>query len=100
MDARSVQPRAAEHACAVRICEWGDNEIARFNRADAGADSLHDADQLVCHWTSRLAMLHLLIWPEIAATNTGAGDGDQGISRFNYSGVRDVLDSHVACTIH
>lgn len=80
--------------------EGGDDQVARPDGADIGANRLDNADKLVAHAVANLAGLHLLVRPEVAAADAGASDPDEGVGRLNDAGVRDSLDTDVAGTIH
>ena len=49
VQARALQPFAAEDAGAVRPEKRRDDEVAGLDRRDVGADRLDDADELVAH---------------------------------------------------
>ena len=100
VEAGGVQPLPAEDAGAVGPDERRDDEVAGLDRADVGADGLDDADELVPHAASGLAGLHLLVRPEVAAADRGAGDGDEGVGRLDEAGVGDGLDTDVAGAVH
>ena len=69
----------AEVAGAVGIGERHDDQIAILHFAHVGADRLDDADGLVAHAAASLGRLHLLVRPEIAAADAGAGDAHERI---------------------
>ena len=83
VEARGVQPFAAEHAGSVRPHERRHHEVADLHRADLGADVLDDADELVAHSATGLGVLHLVVRPEIAPADRGAGEPDEGIGRLD-----------------
>ena len=55
VDARRLQPCAAELAGAIRVGERHDDQVADFHGADVRADGVHDADGLVAHGTAGVA---------------------------------------------
>jgi hypothetical protein len=95
-----VQPFVAEGASAVGVRERHDDEVTRFDGANVGPDRFDDADGLVSHDTSGLAVFHRLVRPEVATTDAGTRDGDEGVGRFDYAGVRDGRYSDVASAIY
>ena len=74
VEAGGLQSLPAELAGAVGPGERRDDEVARLDGADLGADVLDDADELVAHARARVARLHRLVRPEVAAADAGAGD--------------------------
>jgi hypothetical protein len=64
VDARRLQPFAAELACAIGIGEGHDDEVADVQGADVGADRLDDADGLVSHPPPGVVLPGGLVWPE------------------------------------
>ncbi len=90
----------AEDAIAVGVGERHDNEITGFDRANVGPDGFDDADRLVSHDTTAIGMFHRLVWPEIAAADAGAGDGDDRVGWLDKPGVGDVFDTNVAGAEH
>src|SRR2546430_5420579 len=100
MHARSLQAIAAELTGAIGPGERHDNEIVPFDGTDVRANRLDYANSLVPHDTTLVVRLHRLVWPEVAAANTGPGDGDDRIGRFDNHGVWHVLDTDVARAEH
>jgi hypothetical protein len=100
VEARSLQAVLAEHAGAVRPRERRNDDVADLDGADVGADGLDDADELVTHPLTDLAVPHLVVRPQVAAADAGAGDADERVARFDDPGVRHVLDANVACAVH
>ena len=100
VEAGGVEAFPAEDAGAVRPQKRRDDEIARLDSADVCADGLDDANELVPHPAAAVALLHRPVRPEIAATDRGAGDRDEGVVRFDQAGVGDVLDPNVAGRVH
>src|SRR5438034_5815108 len=100
VEARGVQPLAAEDAGPVRPHERCEDEVAGFQRADLVARVLDDADELVAHAAAGLGGLHLVVGPEVASADRGAGDPDDGVGRLDEAGIRDGLDADVACAVH
>ena len=45
--------------------------------------SFHHSDRLMANQTATVVVFHRLIWPEIAAANTGAGDRHQSVGRLD-----------------
>ena len=70
-----MQSFVAEDAGAVGVGERHDDEIADFHGANVGADGFDDADRLVSHAATGIAVFHGLVRPEIAAADAGAADG-------------------------
>ena len=95
-----MQTLMAEDTGAVRPRERRDHDVAGLDRADAVADGLDDADDLMAHPLAALAGLHRPVRPEIAAADAGAGDPEEGIGRLDQTGVGDVLDPDVAGAVH
>src|SRR5215216_1648116 len=100
VDARRVKAVVAEDTGTVRVRERHDDEVAGFHGADVGADGLDDADGLVAHADAGLAVFQLVVRPEVAAADAGAGDADQRVGRLDEAGVGDVLDADVAGLEH
>jgi len=98
--AGGVQPFVAEDAGAVGPRERRDHDVTDLDVADVAADRVDDPDELVAHALARLAVFHLVVGPEIAAADTGACDGDEGVGRFDEAGVGDGLDTDVAGAVH
>ena len=67
-----------------------------FSVRTSGNDSFDDANGLVSHAASGIALLHGLVRLEIAAADAGAANGHDRIGRFDNAGVGNVLDSNVA----
>jgi hypothetical protein len=82
VDARGVEPLAAEETCAVGVGEGHDDDIADLHGADVGAHGFDDADGLVAHPAAGVAVFHGPVRPEIAAADGGAVYGDQGVRWF------------------
>src|SRR5215208_5033956 len=95
VDARRVKAVVAEDTGTVRVRERHDDEVAGFHGADVGADGLDDANGLVAHADAGLAVFQLVVRPEVAAADAGAGDADQRVGRLDEAGVGDVLDADV-----
>jgi hypothetical protein len=95
-----VQSFPAEDTGAVGPQERRDDQIADLHRLDVCADCLDDADELVSHAPSGVARLHLVVRPEIAPADRGAGDGHEGVGRLDEAGVGDGLDTDVAGPVH
>ena len=100
MEARGLQTCLAEDAGAIRPRERRDDDVTGFHGADVVADGLDDADELVPHPLARLAGLHLVVGPEVAAADGGTGDHDESVGGFNEVGVGDGLDTNVAGAVH
>jgi hypothetical protein len=100
VQARGVQPLAAEHAGAIRPQERRDDKVAGLHGAYFGADVLDDADELVAHAAASLARLHRLVRPQIAAADCGVGDADERVGRLGEASIGDVLDTNVAGAVH
>jgi hypothetical protein len=77
-----------------------DDDVPDLHSADVGADGLDDADELVPHTLAGRALLQLVVRPEVAAADAGAGDADKCIRRLRKGGVGDVLDADVAGAVH
>jgi hypothetical protein len=95
-----VQPVVAEAARAVGVGERHHHDVADLERANIRADGLDDTDRLVAHAATTLDRPHLLVRPQIAAADTGAGYADHRIGRSDDGGVGDVLDTDVAGAVH
>jgi hypothetical protein len=100
MQARAVQALPAEDARSVRPQERRHDEIADHERANVVADGLDHADEFVSDAATGVAVLHLVVGPQVAAANRSAGDADERVSRFDQMSVGDVFDPHVAGAIH
>ena len=100
VEASGMEPFPAEDAGAVRVEERRHDEVAGLQGADVGADGIDDADELVAHPPTGLVVLHLVVRPEIAAADAGAGDTDERVGRLDEVGVGDVLDPNIACAEH
>jgi hypothetical protein len=71
-----------------------------FDGANVGANGFDDADGLVPHKTAGLAVFHLLVRPQIAPADAGAGDGDHCVRRLNDPSIGNVLDTNVPGSEH
>ena len=100
MEARGVQPLLAEDAGAVGPCERCDDEVAGLHGAYVGAYGVDEADELVAHPPAGLVRLHLVVRPEVAAADAGAGNAEKRIGWLRDPGVGDVLDADVAGAVH
>ncbi len=100
MQARGLQPFAAELAGAVRPEERRQHQIAGLDRAHLGADGLDDADELVSHAAAGVARRHRLVRPQVAAADAGARHPHQRVGRLDQMGVGNVLDADVAGAVH
>ena len=100
MDARRLKPVVAKRACAVGERERHDNEITSLNRSNVCADVFDYTYRFVPHHATGLAVLHFLIWPQIAPANARSGDTNESISRLDDLRVGHVLDPNVASAIH
>ena len=83
VEAGGLQALSAELAGAVGPGERSDDEVALLHRPHVGADVLDDADELVAHAAAGRAGLHLLVRPQIAAADAGAGDANEGVGRLD-----------------
>src|SRR3954449_9618313 len=99
MHALRLEPLLAEHAAAVRVGEWHDDDVAPLNRAHVAADVLDDADRLMAH-ALPLHVRDTVVGPQIAAADAGAGDADQRVGRVLDRGVRNILDPDFMCLGH
>ena len=101
---------------------WRDGRTATFNRIQQfntsvvrttvywsrmapkrpahAANSFDHAYRFVSHHATCVAMLHFLIWPQVAPANARAGDANDSISRLDDFRVGHVLDPNVASAIH
>src|SRR6266487_3312027 len=100
MDARRLKPVMAKRACAVGERERHDNEITSLNRSNVCADVFDHTYRFVPHHATGLAVLHFLIWPQIASANARSGNANESISRLDDFRVRHVLDPDIASAIH
>src|SRR6266481_6327351 len=100
MDTRRLKPVMAKRAGAVGERERHDNEITAFNRTNVCADVFDHTYRFVPHYATGVAVLHFLIWPQIAPANARSGDTNDGISRLDDLRVRHVLDPNIASAIH
>jgi hypothetical protein len=100
MDARRLKPVVAKHACAIGEREWHDNEITAFNHSNVCADVFDYTCRFVPHHATGVAVLHFLIWPQIAPANARSTDTNDTISRFDDFRIGHVLDPNVASAIH
>ena len=100
VQARRLQALMAEDTRPVRPGKRHDDEIARLERADVVAHGFEGADELVPHAATVVGWLHLVVGPQVAAADAGAGDPKQGVRRLDQAGVWDVLDADVACAVH
>src|SRR5438874_2274379 len=69
MDTLRLKSVVTKRACTVGKCERHDHEIATFNRANIRADVFYHAYGFVPHHATGGAVLHLLVWPQIAPAN-------------------------------
>ena len=93
MQARAVQALPTEDARAVRPQERRHNEIADLDGANVHADGFDRADELVPHATAGIAVLHLVVRPQVAAADRSAGDADERVCRFDEMSVGNVCRS-------
>src|SRR5712672_2911391 len=100
MDALRLKPVVAKRACAVGERERHDNEITSLNRSNVCADVFDHTYRFVPYHATGLAVLHFLIWPQIAPENARSGDTNESISRLDDLRVGHVLDPDVASAIH
>jgi hypothetical protein len=100
MDARRLKPVVAKRACAVGERERHDNEITSLDRSNVWADVFDHTYRFVPHHATSLALLHFLIWPQIAPANTRSGNANDSISRLDDLRIGHVLDPNVASAIH
>ena len=95
VDARRLQPFAAELARPIGIGEGHDNEVADVQGADVGADRLHYADGLVSHPPPGVVLPGGPVRPQIAAADRGAANDDEGVGLLDEAGVGNILDADV-----
>ena len=100
VDARALEPLAAELAVAVRVHERRDHDVAGPQRPHLGADRLDHADEVVAHLAALLVVLHRLVRPQVAAADRCPRDDDERIGRIAATGVAYVLDPDVARVVH
>jgi hypothetical protein len=100
MEARRLKPVVAKHARAIGERERHDNEITSLNRSNVCADVFDHTYRFVPHHATRVAVLHFLIWPQIASANARPGDTNDSISRLDDFWIGHVLDPNVASAIH
>src|ERR1043166_7251279 len=91
MDARGLKPVVAKHACAIGKRERHDNEVTAFNRSNVCADVFDHTYRFVPHHATGFAVLHFLIWPQIAPANARAADAHDSISRLDDFRIRNGL---------
>ncbi len=100
VQARRVQPFAAEDARAVGPDERRDHEVAFLDRLNLGSGLLDHADELVSHPPAARGRLHLLVRPEVASADRGARHRHERVRRLDEARVGDVLDAHISGCIH
>ena len=100
VQARRVQPFAAEDARAVGPHERRDHEVALLDRLDVVAGLLDHADELVSHAAARRGRLHLLVRPKVAPADRGTRHGHDRVGRIDEPRVGHVLDAHISGCIH
>jgi hypothetical protein len=100
MDARRLKPVVAKHARAIGERERHDDEITSLNRSNVCADVFDHTYRFVPHHATGLAVLHFLIWPQIAPTNACSTDTNDSISWLDDFRIGHVLDPNVASAIH
>src|SRR5207249_10545010 len=100
MDARGLKPVVAKRACTVGKRERHDNELTSLNRPNVCADVFDDTYRFVPHHATGIAMLHLLIWPQIATANARSRTANNCISRLDDFRIGYILDPNVASAIH
>jgi hypothetical protein len=54
----------------------------------------------VAHPAAGLGGLKLIVRPQIAAADAGAGDADDRVGRIHNRGIGNVLDPNIAGTVH
>src|SRR5512132_3677933 len=100
MDTGRLKPVVAKRACAVGERERHDNEITAFNPSNICADVFDHTYRFVAHYTTGVAALHFLIWPQIAPAHARSRNADDSISRLDNFRVGHVLYPNVASAIH
>lgn len=86
----------AELAGAVREGEGDQDEVARLDRPDFGADLLDDAHRLVPDAPARFVGGQPPVEPEVRTADRGVSDADDGVGRLLNAGIGDLVDADVA----
>jgi hypothetical protein len=100
VDARSLQPLIAEHACAVGVRKRHHDHVAALDRTHIGANGFNHTDRLVAHRAARWRGFQLIVGPKIAPTDAGAGYADNCVSRIHNRGIGHVLDPDITGAVH
>ena len=100
VQALGLQAVVAEDATAVGVGERHHHQVALLDGGDVAADVLDDADGLVPHDPRPLSGIEVLVGPEVAAADAGAGDPDHRVGRLLDPGVGNLFDAHVTRPVH
>jgi hypothetical protein len=95
-----VKSFLAELARAIGAGEGHDNEVSFLHYVNVGSDRFNYADGFVAHEAAIWGRWQILIWPEIAATDTGSGNPNQRIRGLVDCCVRHVFNTNVSGLIH
>ena len=90
----------AELASTIRVSERHHDKVALLYFPHVGANCFDNADGLMAHAASNRSRREILIWPQVAAADTGSCDADKRIRWFLECCVGHVLNPHVAGSIH
>jgi hypothetical protein len=92
LHARGVEALVTEYAAAVQIGEGHDRELAAPDTEDVCAGFLDDADRLMSHAAvaALTVDLQVVVAPQIAAADAGAGNPDDRVSRVLNGCVGDL----------
>src|SRR5262245_22822660 len=105
MKAVGLVPAAAYFAGVVGREERADDELARLDRGDVGADVFDDADVLMAHGGGPGDGVDAAVVPEIRPGYAGGGQADDGVGGMLQFRVVAVFEADVAggvddCTAH
>src|SRR5258707_1209374 len=90
------QAAAAVLAGAVRVGEWGDDQVAGPEVLHLRPGLLDHADELVAHLTGVVGQRGGLVRPQVAAAHAADHDADDRVGGILDLRVGDVLDADVA----
>ena len=99
MHAGRLQSISAERAGSIRVGERHDDNLAGLHFVDIAADLLDDSDRLMAH----LLATHIrsvVVGPQVAAADTGAGDANDGVGWVLEHGIGNVLDPDIVRLVH
>src|SRR5260221_13287988 len=99
METGRLQTVPAELAGAIRPGKWRDNEVALLHRPHAGADVLHDPDELMPHAAPGRCRFNGLRRPKITPADAGTGHSENRIGVLDDARIGNGLDADIARAI-